>query len=76
VKQLAVGLQLCFVPYTVMLCDFSAQWQHWQVGPVILVPVDGLQHPLLHQLAKGLPSVRLQDKAPKTVNSYLHEFGA
>ena len=41
-----------------------------------LVPVDGLQHPVLHQLAKVLPSVLLQDKAPKTVNSYLRAFGA
>jgi len=41
-----------------------------------LVPVDGLQHPVLHQVAKVLPSVLLQDKAPKTVNSYLHAFGA
>ena len=41
-----------------------------------LVPVDGLQHPALLQLAKVLPSVLPQDKAPKTVNSYLHAFGA
>lgn len=41
-----------------------------------LVPVDGLQHPVLHQLAKELPSVLLQDKAPKTVNTYLRAFGA
>ena len=41
-----------------------------------LVPVDGLQHPVLLQLAKVLPSVLLQDKAPKTVNSYLRAFGA
>ena len=41
-----------------------------------LVPVDGLQHPVLLQLAKVLPSVLLQDKAPKTVNSYLCAFGA
>ena len=41
-----------------------------------LVPVDGLQHPALLQLAKVLPSVLLQDKAPKTVNSYLRAFGA
>ena len=40
----------------------------------ILVPEDGLQHPVLHQLAKVLPSVVLQDKAPKTVNSYLCAF--
>ena len=41
-----------------------------------LVPVDGLQHPVLLQLAKVLPSVLLQDKAPKTVYSYLRAFGA
>lgn len=41
-----------------------------------LVTVDGLQHPVLHQLAKVLPSVLLQDKAPKTVKSYLRAFGA
>ena len=41
-----------------------------------LVPVDGLQHPALLQQAKVLPSVLLQDKAPKTVNSYLCAFGA
>ena len=40
-----------------------------------LVPVDGLQHPVLHRLAKVLPSVLLQDKAVKTVNSYLRAFG-
>ena len=40
-----------------------------------LVPVDGLTHPVLHQLAKVLPSVLLQDKAPKIVNSYLCAFG-
>ena len=40
-----------------------------------LVPVDGLQHLVLHQLAKVLPSVLLQDKAPKTVNSSLCAFG-
>lgn len=41
-----------------------------------LVPVDGLRHPALLQLAKVLPSVLLQDKAPRTVNSYLRAFGA
>ena len=41
-----------------------------------LVSVDGLQHPVLHQPATVLLSVLLQDKAPKTVDSYLHEFGA
>ena len=42
----------------------------------VLVSVDGLQHPVLHRLVKVLPSVLLQDKAPKTVNSYLRVFGA
>lgn len=41
-----------------------------------LVPVDGLQHPVLNQPATVLLSVLLQDKAPKTVDSYLHAFGA
>lgn len=60
-----------------MLCAFSAQWQHWQVGLVnLLVTVHGLRHPVLHQLVKVLPSVPLQDKAPKTGNSYLCAFGA
>ena len=64
------------VPYTVMLwfqCPVAtlASWtsHFWYLWM-------GLQHPVLHQLAKVLPSVLLEDKAPNTGHSYLRAFGA
>ena len=38
-----------------------------KLDSLFLEPVDGLQHPVLHQLAKVLPSVLLQNEASKTV---------
>ena len=56
-----------------MLCDFSGNTGKLDMS--FLVPVDGLQHPVLHRLAKVLPSVLIQDKTPKTVKSYFCAFG-